>query len=309
MDSQLNKRMSARLPSGVMAALATPLDERGQLDEQGVIQLLDSLMLYSVSGICPVGSTGENPLLERATRVRLTSMVAERVPHGVWNIPASMSNTLAEVVEDIRSYSDAGAHAALVTPPFYYQHNSEAVRRWFESVVESSPLPIILYNIPAFTKISAPPEVVAHLAKDPRVIGMKDSSRDMEYFENILKAVNGSSFSLLTGTDTLLLASGILGGSGTIAASVNLVPEIVTGLWDAITSGSWESARELQNKLLAIVSACRESGFPSGWKAALSLKGLCSNFVAFPNMPVAGPSLDKLAQMLNEAGVVLRVGI
>lgn len=301
--------MSARLPTGVMAALATPLDETGKLDEQGVIRLLESLMSHSVSGICPVGSTGESPLLERATRVRLTSLVSERITEGIWNIPASMSNTLAEVVEDLRLYADAGAHAALVTPPFYYQHNSEAIRRWFESVVENSPLPIVLYNIPAFTKISTPPEVVAQLAKDPRVIGMKDSSRDMEYFENVLKAVKGSSFSLLTGTDTMLLASGILGASGTIAASVNLVPEIVTGLWDAITAGSWESARELQNNLLAIVGACREAGFPAGWKAALSLKGLCSKYVAFPNLPVSGQSLDRLSQRLNEAGVVLRAAI
>lgn len=301
----MHEDLNNRSLSGVMAALVTPLDETAGLDDRGLERLVTHLTSYPVSGICPAGSTGEGPLLDRATRFRLTATVSRLIPTGMWNIPAAMSNVLNDVVEDIRAYEDAGAHAVLVTPPFYYQHNAQAISRWYESVVLSSTLPIVLYNIPSFTKLSIPADVVAHLATDPRVIGMKDSSRDMEYFESILKATSKTSFSLLTGSDTLLLASGIVGGSGTIAASVNLVPQVVTGLWNAIIDGSLDTARELQFNLLQIVQACRQAGFPSGWKAALSLHGLCSDKVAFPNSSVSGQEMRDLREKLREAGVTL----
>lgn len=291
--------------AGVMAALATPLDEVEGLDDHGLEKLVAHIVSYPVSGICPAGSTGEGPLLDRATRFKLTSAVSRLIPSGVWNIPAAMSNVLNDVIEDIRAYEDAGAHAVLVTPPFYYQHDAAAIRRWYEAVVSSSALPIVLYNIPSFTKLSIPADVVAHLATDPRVIGMKDSSRDMEYFENILRVTSQASFSLLTGSDTLLLASGVVGGSGTIAASVNLVPQVVTSLWDAIVDGSLETAKELQVGLLQIVQVCRQAGFPSGWKAALSLQGRCSSKVAFPNLSVSKSDLGDLGEKLREAGVAL----
>ncbi|MDA8271423.1 MAG: dihydrodipicolinate synthase family protein [Actinomycetota bacterium] len=294
------------LPTGVMAALVTPLDERGNIDRSSLERMLERLLSCSLSGICPVGSTGEGPLLDRDSRSQMTSIVSSLLPQGVWNIPAVISNTLGDALADIETYAGAGAHAVLVTAPFYYQHSPFAVAKWYETVAERSSLPILVYNIPSFTKISVSPDVVASLARDSRVIGMKDSSRDLEYFETILDVTRGMPFSLLTGSDTLLLASGILGGSGTIAASVNLVPEIVTALWNAILAQEWQTARELQTELMAIVSVCRRAGFPSGWKAALYLLGLCSANAVFPNPTLSGASLESLAMELESVGVVMK---
>lgn len=294
------------LPTGVMAALVTPLDESGNIDRASLERMLERLLSRSLSGICPVGSTGEGPLLDRDSRVQMTSIVSSLIPPGVWNIPAVISNTLGDALADIETYADSGADAVLVTTPFYYQHSPSAVAKWYETVAERSLLPILLYNIPSFTKISVSPYVVASLARDSRVIGMKDSSRDLEYFETILDVTRGMPFSLLTGSDTLLLASGILGGSGTIAASVNLVPEIVTALWNAVLAEEWQSARELQSRLMAIVSVCRRAGFPSGWKAALFLQGLCSAHAAFPNPTLSGSGLESLAMELESVGVVTK---
>ncbi|MCL4552230.1 MAG: dihydrodipicolinate synthase family protein, partial [Candidatus Marsarchaeota archaeon] len=269
-------------------------------------RMLERLLSHALSGICPVGSTGEGPLLDRDSRVQMTSIVSSLIPPGVWNIPAVITNTLGDALADIETYADSGADAVLVTTPFYYQHSPFAVARWYETVAERSLLPILLYNIPSFTKISISPDVVASLARDSRVIGMKDSSRDLEYFETILDVTRGMPFSLLTGSDTLLLASGILGGSGTIAASVNLVPEIVTALWNAVLAEEWQIARELQSRLMAIVSVCRRAGFPSGWKAALFLQGLCSAHTAFPNPTLSGSGLESLAMELESVGVVTK---
>lgn len=308
MEMEATRVSGEKLPSGVMVALATPLDERRQLDKNGLGNLLDHVLEHPITGICPVGSTGEGPLLTREVRTLVTAEVSRRVPAEIWNIPAAVSTTIDDVIEDIQAYSEAGANAVLVTVPFYYQLNAPAILNWYEEVVERSILPILIYNIPLFTKLSVPPLVVSSLAKHKQVIGMKDSSRDMEYFESIVGVTKDANFSLMTGSDTLLLASGLLGGAGAIAASTNIVPEIICALWDAFERHDWSLGNELQSRLVEIVSISRKYGFPAGWKAALSLAKVCSAQTAFPNIPLSGSVLQQFAAELAEVGILLQGG-
>ena len=304
-EPQFDECVKVKTLKGAMVALVTPLDDRGQLDEEGLHRLLDHVLAYSLTGVCPAGSTGEGPLLSRQVRARLATVVSERVPNNVWNIPAVVATTITEVSEDLSAYADAGADAVLVTTPFYYQLGSDAVTQWFEAVVSHSPLPVLLYNIPALTKINIPPDVVRELARDERVIGMKDSSRDMEYFERVLAVTRKTSFSVFTGSDTLLTGSCLLGGTGTIAASANLVPEIVSLLWSAVQAEDWSKAGDLQLQLLKIVDICRKFGFPVCWKAALHLLGVCSSHPAFPLVSLTAPMLRQFAKDLVEVGMTV----
>ena len=137
---------------------------------------------------------------------------------------------------------------------------------------------------------------------------MKDSSRDMEYFESIVNVTKGADFSLMTGSDTLLLASGLLGGTGAIAASTNIVPEIICALWDAFEKHDWSLGNELQPRLLEVVSIIRKYGFLAGWTAAFSLAKVCSPQVAFPNIPLSGSVLQQFAAELTEVGIILQGG-
>jgi len=290
---------TASPPSGVMAALATPLTERGTLDHTALARLVHHILGSGASGICPAGSTGEGPLLSRDLRTELTAAVAELATPSTMIIPATVSITPQDTVADLEAYAGAGATAALVPPPFYYPLSDIGVYRFFAEVAEHSPLPLLLYNIPAMTKVVLPVGVVTELAAHPRVVGMKDSSRDLEYFQSVAGATaHDASFSLLTGSDTLLVASLLAGGAGTIAASVNLVPGMVTGLYRAGAGGRWAEARSLQERLLAIVLACRRPGFPAGWKAALALYHLCEAHVAPPLVPASAEATRRLASEL-----------
>jgi len=282
-----------------MAALATPLTERGTLDHAGVARLVHHIIGAGASGICPAGSTGEGPLLSRALRTELTGAVAALVTPSTMVIPATVSVTPEDTVADLEAYAGAGATAALVPPPFYYPLPDASVHRFFTEVADRSPLPLLLYNIPAMTKIPLPVGVVTELAAHPKVVGMKDSSRDLEYFQSVAGATaHDTSFALLTGSDTLLVASLLAGGAGTIAASVNLVPGMVTGLYRAVSDGRQVEARSLQERLLAIVLACRRPGFPAGWKAALALSHLCEAHVAPPLVPASAEATRLLANEL-----------
>jgi 4-hydroxy-tetrahydrodipicolinate synthase len=298
---------AAWTPSGVLPALATPMDEDGDLDRAGLGRLLDHVLAHPVTGVAPVGSTGEGPLLSRQIRAAVTAHVAGRVPAGVAVIPAAVATTAADVQADLEAYAEAGAHAALVGTPFYYPMDASAVARWFTGVADRSPLPVVLYHIPSMTKVRIPPEVAGELATHPRVAGMKDSSRDFEYFQSVLAATDGLHFGLLTGSDSLLLAAGLLGGAGTIAASVNLVPGLVTSLWSAVRADDRDHARSIQFQLQAVVQACRRAGGPLGWKAALELAGICRARGASPNTGIGEAARERLRDDLDRLGVLSTV--
>lgn len=288
-------------PSGVMAALATPLQTGGNLDYDGLLRLLRHIQGAPVNGICPVGSTGEGPLLSRDLRLEVTRVTVEATSDQVIVIPAAVGLTIRDVIEDSISYSRVGADAVLVPPLFYYPLDQRSVRNYYLSVAEESPLPIIIYNIPQMTKISVAPELVAELAMHPNIVGIKDSSRDFEYFATICEAADragANNFSPLTGTDTMLLASILVGGKGTIAASVNLVPGLVCDLYEAVMTGNFENANVLQRRLMRIVFAARKPGFPLGWKTALSLAGICD---ANPAAPSQDPATDDSIKLLSDS--------
>ena len=132
----------------------------------------------------------------------------------------------------------------------------------------------MLYNIPVFTKISIAPAAVTELAAMPGVIGIKDGGRDLEYLQLVLQAGAGADFAVLTGSDTLLLASLVLGAHGMIAAGMNLVPDLGRVVFDAVKAGDLGTAEATQRLLSTIVQACRAGQPPAGWKAALAWAGI-----------------------------------
>jgi 4-hydroxy-tetrahydrodipicolinate synthase len=295
--------------AGVMAALVTPLDESRCLDVVAVRRMVDHILTHPVQGICPAGSTGEGALLPRPLRAELTAVVVDAAAPGTWVIPGIIATTLVAAREDLAAYADAGASAVLVGVPYYYSLGDEAIYQWYRELADSSTLPLVLYNIPSMTKLTISPDVVARLASHEQIIGMKDSSRDVVYFQQIREVTAGARFALLTGSDALLLASIHLGGDGLIGAGVNVIPALITQLWTAMSEGDFSAARTLQQRVARIVSVCAAAGVPVGFKAALSLLGLCQPFPAVPLQSLRPQVADRLAAELRQLGVVLAHGV
>lgn len=287
--------------AGVMVALVTPADENGAVDAAAVERLVERVLAGGVSGISPAGSTGEGPRLTSAERVSLTARVRALAPAGLPVVPGLPAVNPADALSELEELADAGASAALVSPPSYYPLPDEAVLSLYTGLADRSPLPLLLYNIPVFTKVRIAPEVAAALAGHPSVIGMKDSSRDMEYQQEVIQACSGTGFRVLTGTDTLLVASLVTGASGAIVASANLAPELAVGVYDAFTSGDAGTARRLQEQLAQVVAACRRPGFPAGWKAALEIAGVCGARPVPPGAILSGAQRAGLAAELAAA--------
>lgn len=286
--------------SGVMVALATPLTGEGDLDRAGLDRLVDRVVAAGVRAVCPVGSTGEGPRLSQSQRLLVVEEVARRLPSDVPLIPAAAIQDIGDGVQELELLAGLGAEAVLVAPPSYYPMTDQEIVRYYRRLADECPLPVLLYNIPSMTKLVLSTEAVGSLADHENIIGIKDSSRDMEYFQSVVYATHGKRFAVLTGSDTLLMASLQLGGHGAIAASANLVPELGCDLYRAVMNGDWRLASQLQGRLFRVVMACRCGIGPAGWKAALELVSVCGRNVASPAAPLSDEATVRLRGRLTD---------
>jgi len=282
---------------GVVVAMASPLKEDGSADEAAVERLVEHVISGGVNGLLPLGSTGETASLDETARrgilARTVKAAQGRVPVICGVAQSNLSATRAEIDAAAR----IGANAALVAPPFYYPMDQAAVLEFYRRVARHSDLPILLYNIPQFTKVVAEPATVATLAREGTIAGIKDSSRDFEYFEGVRIATRDlPKFRVFTGSDTMLLASLAVGGAGTICGAANVAPHWVVRIDHDFHRGDIEAARSAQDKLHGLVMALRAGIFPGAIKAALHIQGICEPWLA----PPAQGLDDRLTARLKE---------
>ena len=290
--------------SGVLVALATPLNRDGSVDEPSVTRLVEHVLAGGVHGLLPLGSTGEGAALDEAARRRVLSAVVEAGAGRVPVICGVAQASVASVRTEIESAARLGADAVLVAPPFYYPMDQASVLAFYRRIAEDAPVPILVYNIPQFTKVVVEPATIATLAAQGAVKGVKDSSRDFEYFEGVCIATREvDGFRVFTGSDSMLVASLAAGGSGTICGAANIAPDWVVRVYDDYARGDLAAARAGQDKVYQLVMALRGDVFPSAIKAALHMLGICEPWPAPPATRLDERLESRLRDRLAELGL------
>ncbi|MGW5240201.1 dihydrodipicolinate synthase family protein [Monashia sp. NPDC004114] len=292
------------LPRGTYAALATPVTDDGTLDRDGLERLVERVVAGGVDGISPCGSTGEGPRLTLQQRLEVTRSVVAASPATV--VAGISWNALQDAYAELEALGDIGVHGALVAPPSYFPSTDSELVAAYGSIADRSPVPVVLYNIPMFARSALGDRVVAELMTHPNIVGIKDSSRDLEYLGRVLEARRRAglddSFRVFTGTDTLLVASLLAGADGCIAASVNLVPELSRVIVDSVET-DLAGALGVQDRLTAVVYACRRGSPPAGWKAALHAVGVCGPGLVPPAIGLGTGEISDVRGRLAELGV------
>jgi len=269
--------------SGVLVALASPMTREGEVDPDGVARLVEHVIDGGVHGVLALGSTGETASLDERSRRMVLDGVIKAAGGRVPVLCGVAQSQLASAVAEVDAAAKAGADAALVAPPFYYPTDQAGVLAFYRAVAERASIPILVYNIPQFTKVVMEPATLAALATEGAVQGIKDSSRDFEYFEGVCIATRGvAGFRVFTGSDTMLVASLAVGGSGTICGAGNIAPDWVVRIYDEFTRGDLDAARGSQDRLFELVASVREGVFPLAIKAALHMRGICEPWSAPP---------------------------
>jgi 2-dehydro-3-deoxy-D-pentonate aldolase len=293
---------------GVLPALATPLTREGAVDEPAIRRLVEHVLAGGVHGLLALGSTGEVASLDEPARRKVLAAVVKAAGGRVPVICGVAQPQLAAARADVSAAATLGAVAVLVAPPYYYPIDQPTVLSFYRRLAKDSPVPILVYNIPQNTKVVIEPATVAALAREGSVAGIKDSSRDFEYFENVCVATRDlPNFRIFTGSDTMLLASLAMGGAGTICGGANIAPGWVVRIYDEFQRGDLKAARTHQDSLFELVLAIRAGVFPSAIKAALYLQGVCDPWPAAPVAPLDEASQTRLGERLQEWGLLTEI--
>ena len=284
---------------GLMPAMVTPFDERGEVDLVATEAVIERFIEAGVDGISPLGSTGEFSHLTGEERKRfakeVVKIVAGRVPL-VIGVGAAGTKEMVELASHAES---AGADAVLVVSPFYWKVGEEALFKHFATVAESVDVPVVIYNLPMLTGIDLSPSLIARIAEEcPNAVGLKDTVT--EYFHTVgalreTKRVRPD-FSVLSGWEDLILPSLLAGADGSICAFANVAPELFIGLVRAAQGGDLTRAAELHRRVLTLVTLGAYSD-PAIGAIKLAMKKL--GVPISPN--VRGPALPAIDEEAIEA--------
>jgi 4-hydroxy-tetrahydrodipicolinate synthase len=243
--------------------------------------------------------------LDGATRRRFVEVVMETVDGHAPVLVGVAQTVVADAAAELATLGRLGAAAAVVAPPFYGPVDARGVSSFYRALREASPIPLIAYNIPAFTKVVLPPESVGELAAEGTIVGIKDSSRDFEYFQRVLRLSRGvAGFSAFTGSDALVLPSLLMGGAGAITVGANVAPQILVRIYEQALAGRWAEAIQDQRELSKLTDVLRTGTFPAGVKAALSLLDLCEATTAPPSEGLSPSETARLRHELEGLGVL-----
>jgi 4-hydroxy-2-oxoglutarate aldolase len=251
--------------SGVYPALSTPFSADGSVS---VLDIKHNISMYNATGVAgyvAIGSTGESVLLSRKEVETVLVAVKESAAPAKRLIAGTGAESTAETIERTKRAAEIGYHAALVKTPYYYKpmYTPEAYIAHFRRVADASPIPVILYSVPQFTGVALEAPEVGVLAQHTNIIGIKESSGNVQRIAEMLAAVPPS-FQILTGSASMLFPSTVLGAVGAILALASPLPDLCVTVFDAARRGDLEKARELESAILPaskiIVSQCGIAG-------------------------------------------------
>lgn len=283
--------------AGIIPPLVTPIEADGEaIDAEALSAYVESLDPH-VHGLFPCGSTGEFPSLTREQRRTVVEIVSDASADDTPILAGCGGTSVGGVIDHVRDAADAGADAAVVVTPYYFSGSKRGLRSFFEGVADEAPLPIVLYNIPAYTGRTLPVELVSELAEHRTVAGIKDSSGDLGYHHRVL-ASTPSSFAVLQGTSHLAAAALDLGCDGVTPGVANVFPEEVVRIYDRHRAGEREDALELMERFVhPLTDAISTMPTAPAFKRLLALAG---HDVGPPLPPLSPLSRDDAATLERE---------
>ena len=256
-----------------MPALVTPFTKGGdEIDEVSMRVLVNRCIESGVHGVVPCGTTGEFINMTIEERKRVLDLVIDEVNGRVPVVAGTGASGTRQALEMTKYAKDAGADASLIVTPFYAKPSTRGLYEHFFTIASEVDLPIILYNIPQCTGLSLPWQIVEDLAQIPNVVGVKDSSGQLNFILTVLEKV-GDKINVMCGHDEVVMAALAAGASGAILASANFIPDIWVEVFNKVREGDLQGARELQRKVQKIARITVQSG-AVGAKEALNMMGV-----------------------------------
>lgn len=278
---------------GAFTALATPFTVKGDVDWAAYERLLERQLRGGISGVIPCGTTGESPTLTKEEKLKLIELAAKACKGKALVLAGTGSNNTMASVELSKAACDHGADGLLIVVPYYNKPSQAGLEAHFTAIADAVEKPVILYNVPGRTITSLTATTVGHLARHPRIIGIKEATGNMavltEMREQVARLAPSRAFTWLSGDDPTLLPFLAVGGQGVISVASNILP----GAMVRLCKGGPTAFKEFET-LFAFFNALFVEANPVPCKTVLQWLGLCESAVRLPLVGLAPESEAKL---------------
>lgn len=289
---------------GIIPPLVTPLKGRDSLDFPGLEKLVQHVLDGGVRGLFILGTTGEAPCLSYRLRRQMIERVCTLVGGRVPVLVGITDTAMVESLNLARYAADAGADALVLTTPYYFPAGQRELTDSLGRLIPELPLPLMLYNMPALTKVWFEIETLRQLSEFPQVIGVKDSSGDLEYYGKLLELrKTRPDWTFFMGPEHLLVQSVRMGGDGGVNGAANVLPRLFTEAHETAVnhSGRADALQEVIESFQRVYDIGKyASRHIKATKCALSLRGICDDFMTEPFHRFNPPEREKVEAILNE---------
>lgn len=288
---------------GIFPPISTPFDNSGAVAVEALKSNLSFLNRFDLRGYVVMGSNGEFVMLSPDEKAQVMEAARDAIPGDKLMVTGTGCQSTKETMELTNTAAKIGADAALILPPFYYKKlmTHDALIKHFFTVADSSPIPILIYNMPACSGIDLDEQVIISLAEHENIIGLKDSSGNIVKIGALNNKLTG--FQILAGSGSFLVPALSVGAVGGVLALANIAPLYCLQLIDYFAAGKVTESRELQNRMIPVNTAITSRWGVPALKAALDHLGLYGGPVRPPLLPISAAILLQLKDILSEGGV------
>jgi len=286
---------------GVLLPITTPFDFAQKIDLQAARANLHSWSQTAISGFVVLGSTGERVHLDEREYIEIIESARREVSDELAFIVGAGQQSTIGTINEIKRAAEGGADAVLVITPNFYRSaiTQETLIKHYSEIADASPVPVILYSMPVLTGIKIETATIARLSDHQNIIGVKDSSADVEGFKQTVELCP-KEFAVMTGNGTIFLGALRAGATGAILAVGCAVPEVCVEIMRAFTDGEEERAQLLQSKLTPLATAVTTKYGIGGLKAALDMGGYVGGSVRAPLSAPTENAKVEIEQLLEE---------
>ncbi len=301
--------MSTLSIDGILPPMITPFRENGDVDYEAFVRNIERWNNDPLAGYLVLGSNSETPYLNEEEKLKLIALTVRNAKKGRLILAGTGHESTQETIRLTNKAARLGAQAALVlTPAFYGEQMSDAAMiNHFTAVADAAEIPILIYNVPKFTHLNISVEAVRVLSQHPNIVGMKDSLGDVAQLRSFLRVVPGG-FNLIVGTASIFYAALELGIRAGILALANCAPRACAEIQRLFQRGDLTQAEKLQANILPVNKAVTETYGVAGLKYAAMLLGYDGGQVRSPLLPLGEHEKSELQKVLQEAGLLNRVG-
>ncbi len=291
-----------KIPEGIIPAMVTPLTGDQKLNISALRQLTHYLIEGGVHGLFATGSQGEFWALVEEEKRRVWETVVEETNDKVPVYAGTAAPSTRETIALTQLAQKAGVDAVSVLTPFFVSPTDNELYDHYRAVAEATDLPVLLYSNPGRTGVKLSPNLLARLSDIENIVGIKDSSGDLQLTAAYIRATSPD-FAVLMGRDSLILAGLLYGARGAIAATANVVPALVARIYNRFKAGDLDGAKQAQDALMPLRLAFSWGTFPVVVKETLNLMGLEAGPAHGPVGPMSQERRAQLLTVLRDLGI------